>query len=217
MTAGRGCSTGRSSGRSSGRAVDTDCWLAPLTGRVLASPASADSWPWLTLRGRAEVKCTCPGLVEVMWLLWRSPGVLSVLSGGFSTPFSAMNALLSCSSEVFSGVSAELAAFRCVNKDVSIYTYETWILCVCLSVTSFWNHQKCQGYDIWLYAYFGPTENMTKPNFRNFDFQGRGPPYGSVLELAIWLSTLISAIWGPRFMKIWPWAHFLVLSSMQFF
>ena len=28
-------------------------------------------------------------------------------------------------------------------------------------------------------------------------------------------STLIFAIWGPRYMKFWLWAYFLVLSSMQ--
>ena len=30
-----------------------------------------------------------------------------------------------------------------------------------------------------------------------------GAPYGLVLKLALWLSTLISAICGPRFIKIW--------------
>ena len=29
------------------------------------------------------------------------------------------------------------------------------------------------------------------------------------------MSTLIFAIWGPRYMKFWLWAYILVLSSMQ--
>ena len=31
---------------------------------------------------------------------------------------------------------------------IAIYIYKTWILCVCLSVTSFRSHQKCQGHEI---------------------------------------------------------------------
>ena len=34
-------------------------------------------------------------------------------------------------------------------------------------------------------------------------------PYGPVLKLAFWLSTLISAIWGPMFMEICLCAYFL--------
>ena len=56
---------------------------------------------------------------------------------------------------------------------------------------------------------------MTKPDFQNFDFKG-GSPYGPVLKIDHFrFSILIFAIWGPRYMKFWLWAYFLVLSSTQ--
>ena len=95
----------------------------------------------------------------------------------------------------------------------------TWILYVCLCVThnNFPKPPKVPtSWNVGSRFDLGQLKTWQSPIFDILIFRGGGrSPYGPVLELALWLSMLISAIWGPRFMTIWPWANFLVLSSMQ--
>ena len=58
---------------------------------------------------------------------------------------------------------------------LTIYTYKTWILsvCLCVCVFAFSEAAKSPSFmKFWLKASFGPGWSMTKPDFRNFDFYG---------------------------------------------
>ena len=98
-----------------------------------------------------------------------------------------------------------------------IYTYKTWNVSVCLCVICFPKPPNVPG--AWHFGfrpYLDQLKSLRSPIFEILILKGGGNvPYGPVLKLAIWLFTLISAIWGPMLMKIWRRAYCLVPSNMK--
>ena len=95
-----------------------------------------------------------------------------------------------------------------MNVVLSIYTYKTLILCVCLSlcVFTFSEPTKSPSFmKFWLKASFGPGWNITKPDFRNSDFYGFYGHFSCFLKCVFVcffaFFSKISAILTPRTMK----------------